>query len=65
MLASPSSSQSSVNSPSFGRRCVLKEMDDANGNQLNVIDGYPLSHYIEMGDKYHKRFENAFHNSNL
>jgi len=62
MLASPSSS---VNSPSFGRRRVLKEMDDANGNQLNVIDGYPLSYYIEMGDEYHKRFENAFHNSNL
>jgi len=65
MLSSPSSSPSSVNSPSFGRRRVLKEMDDANGNRLNVIDGYPLSQYIEMGEEYHKRFENAFHNSDL
>merc|ERR1712194_310396 len=29
------------------------------------IDGYPLSQYIEMGEEYHKRFENAFHNSDL
>merc|ERR1712086_1232011 len=58
-------SPSSVNSPSFGHRRVLKEMDDANGNRLNVIDGYPLSQYMEIGEEYHKRFENAFHNSNL
>lgn len=63
VTSSSSSPSSSVNSPSFGRRHTLKEMYGSNF-QLNVVDGYQLSNYIEQGYKIHGKFEHAFERSN-